>query len=91
MNTAEHEDDELIGRIREKAHRKEALSSVASPDELEVAERSLGFPLYSFHRRLLAEVADGGFGAGFGIYGVGADGYRDEQLGGGLVEVRQGL
>ena len=53
--------------------------------------RSLGFPLHPFHRRLLAEVADGGFGTSDEIYGVGSEGHRDDDLGGGLVEVRSTL
>jgi hypothetical protein len=91
MSTSDHDDDELLRRIREKAHRPGQLPAVARPDDLDLAEHSLGFPLYPFHRRLLAEVADGGFGPSFGIYGVGIEGYRDEELGGGLVEVRSTL
>ncbi len=91
MSTVGKNDDDLIRRIRDKARRQQELPDVAQPDILDLAERSLGFSLYPFHRRLLAEVADGGFGASYGIYGVGSDGYRDEDLGGGLVDVRSTL
>jgi hypothetical protein len=91
MITSDSEDDELLRRIRDKAHQNDQLPPVAQPDDLDLAERSLGFPLHPFHRRLLAEVADGGFDPSHGIYGVGIDGYRDEALGGGLVEVRTNL
>jgi hypothetical protein len=91
MSTGDHEDDELLRRIRDKSQQLGQLRAVAHPDDLDRAEESLGFPLHPFHRRLLAEVANGGFGASEGIYGVGGDGYRDEQLGGGLVEVRSTL
>ena len=36
-------------------------------------------------------MADGGFGPEHEIYGVGVEGYRDDALGGGLVEVRSTL
>jgi hypothetical protein len=91
MSTSNHEDDHLLQRIRDKGHQQGQLPPTASPDDLDLAERSLGFPLDPFHRRLLAEVANGGFGPSHGIYGVGVDGYRDEALGGGLLEVRLNL
>ncbi len=91
MSTRDREDDKLLRRIRDKAHRQGRLPAVAQPDDLDLAERSLGFPLHPFHRRLLAEVADGGFGPSHEIYGVGVDGDRDGDLGGGLVEVRSTL
>jgi hypothetical protein len=102
MSTSDREDDELLQSIRDKAHRQgpdtrrgwfgqTVTPAVAQPDDLNLAENSLGFLLHPFHRRILAEVADGGFGPSHGIYGVGTDGYRDEALGGGLVEVRSAL
>ena len=91
MTSSNPEDDDLLQKIREKAERQGPIPPVANPNDLDIAERALGFPLDPFHRRLLAEVADGGFGPSHGIYGVGIDGYRDEALGGGLVEVRSNL
>jgi hypothetical protein len=91
MSTNDQEDDELLRRIRDKAHRQGQLRGVAQPDELDHAEHSLGFALYPFHRRLLVEVADGGFGPNDGIYGVGIGGYRDDELGSGLVEIRSAM
>ena len=91
MTSSNHEDDDLLQRIRDKAQRLGPLPSVAEPEALALAERQLGFALDPFHRRLLAEVANGGFGPSHGIYGVGTDGHRDEALGGGLVEVRANL
>jgi hypothetical protein len=92
MSSSNHEDDDdLLQRIRDKAQRQGPLPPVAQLDDLALAEHALGFPLHPFHRRLLAEVANGGFGPSHGTYGVGTGGHRDEALGGGLVEVRLNL
>src|SRR5262249_18916016 len=37
---------------------------------IDEAERALGFALYPFHRRLLDEVGNGGFGPGDGLIGL---------------------
>jgi SMI1/KNR4 family protein SUKH-1 len=51
-----------------------ALPPPASPDDVARAETALGFALPGFLRRVYLEVADGGFGPGTGLLGVGAAG-----------------
>lgn len=43
------------------------------------AEARIGFPLPPLLRRLYLEVANGGFGPGFGILGVSDDGHTDDE------------
>jgi hypothetical protein len=42
----------------------------AEPKQIDAAEATLGFSLHPLHRRLLAEVGNGGFGPGRGLVGV---------------------
>ncbi len=42
----------------------------ATRGQIDSAEEGLGFPLYPFHRVLLQEVGNGGYGPGFGLIGV---------------------
>ena len=45
--------------------------------ELELAESSLGFPLPQLLKRLYLEIANGGFGPGYGLMGL-VSGFRDD-------------
>jgi hypothetical protein len=51
----------------------------ATPGQVEAAEAALGVRLPPLLRRLLLEVADGGFGPGYGLVGVGPAGWRAER------------
>ena len=53
------------------------LPAPASPEQLDAAERRLGFALPPLLRRLYAEVANGGFGPGPGILGT-SGGWRND-------------
>ena len=48
MNTSEHEDDKLLRRVRNKAHRQGRLPAVARPDDLDLAEARWGFHCIRF-------------------------------------------
>jgi hypothetical protein len=61
----------------------------ASERELEEEERLLGLPLHPLHRRLLREVANGGFGPGYGLIGAGT-GMADSR-GRRLAELRRSI
>lgn len=52
------------------------LPSIATEDEIRLTEHELGFTLPEFFKVLLSRVANGGFGPGYGIIGVGK-GYED--------------
>lgn len=51
----------------------------ATVAEVEAAEAVLGHPLPALLRRILLEVANGGFGPGYGLLGVGAGGWTDDR------------
>lgn len=88
-------EDELIVRMRERAADRRRATSAASwarnyadiapsfgPAQLEVVEdakRRFGFPLPNLLLRLWSEVANGGIGPGYGIYGL-EDGMTDDML-----------
>lgn len=74
-------EDQLIDAIRERAARPELRTDFADRLTMEVsapatiaavhaAERALGYGLHPFHRRLLTEVGNGGFGPGAGLIGL---------------------
>ena len=69
---------DLLDRVRGRALHEageDGLVRCATPSEVAATEEGLGFKLHPLHRRLLVEVADGGFGPGpHGIYGVGDEG-----------------
>jgi hypothetical protein len=46
--------------------------SPATAEELETVERKLSFPIPGSLRQLYREVANGGFGPGYGVLGVGS-------------------
>jgi hypothetical protein len=58
-----------------------ALPPPATAAEIAEAEARLGFRLHPFHALLLTSVANGGFGPGYGLYGVGEHGHRDDASG----------
>ncbi len=71
----------LIEAIRERATRHELrndfadrfgpeVSAPATTAAADEAERELGYALHPFHRRLLMEVGNGGFGPGYGLIGL---------------------
>lgn len=64
-----HSDDSLIAQIRERIAGKE-VPPPASAEQLGRAESILGVRFPALLRRLLTEVANGGFGPGHGILGV---------------------
>lgn len=72
--------EDLIGRIKERANDVSlrisgsyGASSLCTPAALETvreAERQMGLRLPSLLKRLYVEVGNGGFGPGYGLYGV---------------------
>jgi hypothetical protein len=81
-------DDALLEELRQRlasedgsrVHRPATASAVAR------FESDVELVLPTFYKRLLTEVANGGFGPGFGIIGIPPDGYVDDDLGGNLLE-----
>ena len=80
-------DDELVALLRIRA--EDPLSRVdtpiapviplnlcATPEMLTFTELALGFALHPFLKRIYSEVANGGFGPGYGLLAL-ADTYRD--------------
>lgn len=76
---------ELIEKLKHRLERhpftdfgnhNDSLPPSASESKIELAELGLGFHLYESHRQLLCEVANGGFGPGYGLVGV-DDGFAD--------------
>lgn len=79
--TATMNEDQLIRAIRERAARPELrndfadrfgpeVSPPAAAAAVDAAERAIGYALHPFHRRLLTEVGNGGFGPGAGLVGL---------------------
>src|SRR5690242_1926418 len=74
-------DDKLIHAVRQRAEDRRTrtdysdrscpdLAPPAPAQALIDAEAALGFQLHPFHRRLLMEVGNGGFGPGDGLIGL---------------------
>ncbi|MEZ5942483.1 MAG: SMI1/KNR4 family protein [Planctomycetaceae bacterium] len=61
----------------------ETLPPPATDSQIAAAERRIGCTLHKNHRQLLLEVANGGFGPGYGVVGV-DDGFHDPD--GGALE-----
>ncbi len=74
---------DLIARVRARATRKGKIHDMArgmspapswyeraTPEQIAAAEAALGFGLPPLYRQLLTEVANGGFGPGYGLIGV---------------------
>jgi hypothetical protein len=62
------------------------LASPASYELVISSEREIGFPLWSDHRQILMELANGGFGPGYGLLGI--QGGRVDDDGRSLIELR---
>ncbi len=62
------------------------LPKKASVSEVEAAEHRLGFSLHPFHRRLLLDIANGGFGPGYGL--IGLSGGHSDADGRTMIELR---
>jgi hypothetical protein len=80
------DDDDVILeslRTRLKAEKLDR-PPCASRVEVEVFEKAIGLALPAFYKRLLTEVANGGFGPGFGLVGIPPSGHVDDDLGGNL-------
>lgn len=99
--TSEAQDEDAViasiaRRARSPATRTD-LSDVECPplappltaEELRRAEAATGFPLHPFHRRLLMEVGNGGFGPGDGL--IGLPGGRLDDSGRTAVELTRAL
>src|SRR5256885_15847481 len=95
------DDGELLQLIGKRAHdadtrldivdgRAPALPPRATAAEIATAESELGFEVHPFHALLLSSVANGGFGPGYGLYGLGKRGHRDN-VNGDAVGVRRCL
>jgi hypothetical protein len=78
-------DEQLIARIRARATdpatradtRRRSSTSLPPPATLELVEATeaaLGFPLPAFLRRLYLEIANGGFGPGYGMLALAVPG-----------------
>lgn len=65
------------------------LAPPATPEQVALAERVLNCRLHSFHRRLLQEVGNGGFGPADGL--IGLPGGRVDTDGRSVVELREQL
>ncbi len=80
----------LQERVADDARRVEMGTLVRYPvaerTALEAAQAQLGFALPSFFKRLLTEVANGGFGPGYGLLGLPPAGHVDDDIGRNLVE-----
>jgi hypothetical protein len=79
--TATMNEDQLIEVVRERAACPELrndfadrfgaeVSAPATTAAVDEAERAIGYALHPFHRRLLTEVGNGGFGPGAGLVGL---------------------
>ncbi len=89
--------EELIDRIRTRAHNPSTINDMAegmSPpsvlptvttmEKVAGVETKLGFALPELLRRIYTEIADGGFGPGYGLTGIESD--RNSCLNGNLAE-----
>lgn len=80
-------DDEALAAITERL-KSEGIAVRPRADARVVveAERRLGFALSGFYVRLLTEIANGGFGPGYGLYGLPPDGHGDDDIGGFAID-----
>jgi hypothetical protein len=79
--TVNMDENQLIKAIRQRAARPGSrtdyadriptdLSAPATIAAVDQAQRAMGYVLHPFHRRLLTEVGNGGFGPGAGLIGL---------------------
>lgn len=91
-------DDQLIEAIRKRAENSSKrtdmaerwcpkLGTPAKPDVVLEAQHAMGCDMYPLHRRLFEEIANGGFGPGYGLIGLPGGTLDDE--GRSLVELRE--
>jgi SMI1-KNR4 cell-wall len=79
-------DDEVLKSIaKHAAESSGTLYPRATDSAVSDAERALALSLPRFYVRLLTEVANGGFGPGYGVVGLPPEGYWDSDMGGGSV------
>jgi len=74
-------DDDALQMIKKRI--AETTLSACAPADAEAvarAESAVGFKFPRFYVRLLTEVANGGFGPGYGIIGIPPDGFQDDDL-----------
>jgi hypothetical protein len=94
------DEDDLIRAVRQRAADRTVrtdyadrgcpeLPPPASGKVVATSESALGFPLHRFHRRLLTEVGNGGFGPGDGL--IGLPGGRLDDDGRSAIELRDAL
>ena len=89
--------DELIGKIQTRARNPKTINDMAegvsppyqlppttSMGKVAEVEKKLGFALPELLRRFYTEIADGGFGPGYGLTGIESD--RNSYLNGNLAE-----
>jgi hypothetical protein len=69
----------------EPDYRREPLPAVASAVALLATEHSIGFSLPPLLRRIYTEIANGGFGPGYGLIGI--DGGFTDDLGRNIVDI----
>ena len=92
------DNDQLVAAIRKRAVDTSArtdcvdikcpeLGALASPEVVLEAQRAMGCILHPLHRRLFEEVANGGFGPGYGL--IGLPGGTLDSEGRSLVELRE--
>lgn len=83
-------DDEVLAKVcaRAVAEARGPLWPVATSAHVERAELRLGFALPTFYRRMVTEVANGGFGLWGGLIGIPPDGYVDRDLGESNVDLQ---
>lgn len=92
------DNDQLVAAIRKRADDTSKrtdcadrecpeLGALASPEVVLEAQRAMGCILHPLHRRLFKEVANGGFGPGYGLIGLPGGTLDDE--GRSLVELRE--
>jgi hypothetical protein len=79
------DDNDLLRLLRARAESETPSRPAAAPAVADF-EHAAGLHLPTFYVRLLTEVANGGFGPGFGIVGIPPDGFVDDDLGGNLLE-----
>jgi hypothetical protein len=80
-------DEQILQALRERIQRDAVeVPPCATAAEVDAFERAAGLSLPLFHRRMLMEVANGGFGPGYGLVGVPPRGHVDTDLGSDLLD-----
>ena len=75
------DDDQLLEAIRNRLNNEaKAVPPLATQAEVDAFRRAADLTLPAFYVRLLTEVANGGFGPGFGLIGIPPRGYVETDL-----------